>query len=493
MQKLELYLNNEKADLSDSTSISLTFQVNDLADLKDRQSTFSNSFKLPLTKNNKRIIGNAQSNAFANNNPYRYYETKLVENGLEQIVKGKSTLQKSTDFFELNTVAGVFGINDLLKKNVYNRITGLLESIDDAKLIDLDYADIPNFNFDLATIAASQTSGKTLWPVIDYGGTLKAGSTVDISYLRPGIFLKDILDKIQKYTGYKFYGGSAYQDGFNDFIPFSATSLLDYQGTSWFDTHIQLSVVKNLPDFTLKDILKDYMQRYFLTPVVDNLKRTVSFHSLDELYQNKINAKDWTNKFIKDTVETDFTFGNYAQSNSFLWTDDQQYFYDANGFILVDNTTLNLTTNIVKSIFAGTDAAFNVFGGQRVAKIIKYSAPPGGLAAITEIDTKPRVVRIVNANGQFAFKDDNSTVFTNAKIGTPVDWQDQITNYATGLKKLLKKCRIETRSAYLTPFDVYNFDFFTPVYDTREAAYYYVNKISNYQSGKICKVQMIKM
>jgi hypothetical protein len=48
--KLQLFINDQPADLSDNTPIALTFQVNDLADLKDRQSTFSNSLKAAVNR-----------------------------------------------------------------------------------------------------------------------------------------------------------------------------------------------------------------------------------------------------------------------------------------------------------------------------------------------------------------------------------------------------------------------------------------------------------
>lgn len=52
-----LYINGQLADLDSNQAIAQTKQVNDLNSLDNRQTNYTNKFKLPKTANNIRIMG----------------------------------------------------------------------------------------------------------------------------------------------------------------------------------------------------------------------------------------------------------------------------------------------------------------------------------------------------------------------------------------------------------------------------------------------------
>jgi hypothetical protein len=52
----ELIINNRTVDLSDSTNIGVTLCANNIGELQNRQGNFTNTFKLPTSKNNKEIF-----------------------------------------------------------------------------------------------------------------------------------------------------------------------------------------------------------------------------------------------------------------------------------------------------------------------------------------------------------------------------------------------------------------------------------------------------
>jgi hypothetical protein len=54
---LQLFLNDNLVDLTDDSPIALTFQINNLAEVKNQQGNTSNQFKLPLTQRNRQILG----------------------------------------------------------------------------------------------------------------------------------------------------------------------------------------------------------------------------------------------------------------------------------------------------------------------------------------------------------------------------------------------------------------------------------------------------
>src|SRR5689334_15168261 len=83
MDQIQLYLNNQLVDLSDDSPIALTFQINNLAEVKNQQGNTSNQFKLPLTQRNRQILGFPDDVAFTTNLPYDNYEAKIIQDGLE--------------------------------------------------------------------------------------------------------------------------------------------------------------------------------------------------------------------------------------------------------------------------------------------------------------------------------------------------------------------------------------------------------------------------
>lgn len=489
----KLYIDEQFVDLPNGDNpLALTLQVNTLADIRDRQSTFSNAIKLPLTNTNKKIWGQAQSDAFTQDQPYKRLSCKLVQNGVEQIINGQASLLSVTDaYFETQITYGLSGFADAIKRKTYDSLGNIID-VKDARLRDLDWSDIPNFFPDLNTVVNSQLNGRITFAVVDYNGTLDDSSTINASYLRPGVFFYDIFAHIESYTGYKFSGGQNYAAGLYDQIPFTNQDLIDYVGNV-YNGSLPLSIQNNLPDITLKDLLKDYMQRYFLTPVVDNYKKTIQFRSFDEIYLNKPIAKDWTKKFINDSRTDSFDLGNYAQLNGLEFTEDNQA--GGQNYFTVANENLESNKTLVTSIFAASPNVFKI-GGREVAQIKSFnSPPPPGFNQPRDVDVKPRVIHIENTDvASWTYQGINGQqVSPYMTRGVFRDWYYYLSNYGQGFMKLLKKARKVDRYAVLSELDVKDFDFFTPVYDGNDAKYYYVSAINNYISGKKVKVSLIRM
>jgi hypothetical protein len=489
MPSIELYISGVLADISADSSIPLSFQVNDIADLKDRQSTYSNSIKLPKTANNCLIWGNAQSDAFTQTQPYRRLPCLLVIDGSQLIINGSIQLLRSNDSFECQIISGLVGIADKLTVKTYDKYRNAY-SLSDAKLIDLDWSDIADFTPTIDYIASNQA----MFPAIDFGGTLSNTSVINSTYLRPGVYLSQIMDRIQKYTGYQFLGGASYVAGLNDFIPFGEISLKDRFGQDYKEDNQPISFAQNLPDFTLKDILKDYMQRYFLTPFVDNYKMTVTFKSYDDIYNNIPNAYDWTKKFVNGGNEDTFSFSSYAQTNNLSFVASEDDVERGNSFFNVDNTTLQPSKDILTSIYAGA-VNIKAIGNYDVASIPAFNTPPQGYNSPFNIDLKPRIVKILGAPGTFSLTDGQQQRSLNNGIsyGYFAGWTYYLTNYGQGLLKLLNKCRVCKRNAVLNVTDVQNIDYFTPVFDRRESKYYYINKIDSYIAGKAVAVTLVRL
>lgn len=109
----KLYLNNVLIQLPDN-SIKLSFQTNDLADLKDRQAHYTNNIKIPFSPTNIKTMDFLGVTGSGSETPYIYVVAKYVVDGLEIIVKGTGKLKKSSGFYSLVIYSGNNSLLDLL-------------------------------------------------------------------------------------------------------------------------------------------------------------------------------------------------------------------------------------------------------------------------------------------------------------------------------------------------------------------------------------------
>jgi len=196
---LQLFLNDTLADLTDDSPIALTFQINNLAEVKNQQGNTSNQFKLPLTQRNRQILGFPDEVAFTNHKPYQQYAAKLVQDGMEIIPYGVA---------ELNSVDDSTASITVLSGNVdfFDAIDGKIYDMGDSTTIwgkNLPWKPYDHA-WTLDNVIASQTyTDGWIWPVVDYGKISKdASEPINVRYLRPGFFLKTAVELMVKPTGY---------------------------------------------------------------------------------------------------------------------------------------------------------------------------------------------------------------------------------------------------------------------------------------------------
>jgi hypothetical protein len=204
---MQLYINDQLADLSDDNPIALTFQINNLADVKNQQGNTSNQFKLPLTQRNRQILGFPDDLAFTTNLPYQKYQAKLIQDGLEIIPYGIA---------ELNGIDQDTANITILSGNVdfFDAIDGKLYDMGNSTSVSTNYGQNLlwqqyDHTWDVDNVAGSQTKTEGwIWPVVDYGAIDIADFTkpVNVHYQRPGFFIKTAIELLLKSAGYKATG-----------------------------------------------------------------------------------------------------------------------------------------------------------------------------------------------------------------------------------------------------------------------------------------------
>lgn len=201
MNQLQLYINDQLADLADDSPIALTFQINNLAEVRNQQGNTSNQFRLPLTQRNRQILGFPDDVAFATGLPYDNYQARLIQDGLEIIPYGIAVLNSvEQDGASITILSGNVDFFDAIDYNIYDTDSRL--PADEPKLF-APYQHV--WNIDNIVASQNHTEG-WIWPLVDYGNMTYSATepnNINIRTMRLGFFLKTAINLMAKQAGYK--------------------------------------------------------------------------------------------------------------------------------------------------------------------------------------------------------------------------------------------------------------------------------------------------
>lgn len=194
---LELYIEGEKVFLSEETQIGFTFQINDIAELKDRQSNFSTQFDVPYNDNNNRILGYANNINSASTVPYSRKNVRITDtfSGANVIENGILFVEQSQKAFQVQIYSGLVDFFDLIA---------------DKGLQDIYFDPMSYPTFSLIGLAAAYENMQNDVPenyfsyLVD-NGLLPAGSRiVGARDLRFSVFLNYLFKRIHNDAGYTY-------------------------------------------------------------------------------------------------------------------------------------------------------------------------------------------------------------------------------------------------------------------------------------------------
>lgn len=226
----EVYINGILLDIEEKDNpIQLTYAVNDLAELKDRQAYSTNTFKIPHTANNDFACGLPGDPNLIQLQPYRRNTARILQNGIEVLQNGIAIIRSSAGSIEIQILSGLIGFFDLLGD----------KSISDLDLSAYDHV------WNINTVSASQSNTEGfIYPVIDYGFMSETLREADARRLRPAVFRKTIIERIIAEAGYTATGSySAYSKYLNSIIPFTKDKF--EHGQSYIDEQSQKSAAAN--------------------------------------------------------------------------------------------------------------------------------------------------------------------------------------------------------------------------------------------------------
>lgn len=190
---MKLYINDISIDLPKGFKIPRTKQVNDIAEIKDRQSNFSQRIKLPKTKKNIKsfeylgLIGNHSKLPFKTNGVQLFNSSGGCE-----IFEGYAVIFKTNKFYEIA---------------IYDGYVLFSKAIENKSLTDLDLSDLNHLKNVTNVVNTWNGATNYRYNVADYNGKMVYDSSkLNLDYLIPSVRCSWLIQKIQEFSGYTFTG-----------------------------------------------------------------------------------------------------------------------------------------------------------------------------------------------------------------------------------------------------------------------------------------------
>lgn len=598
-------------DLDDSEVIAITKQVNDIAEMRDRQSDFTATFKIRKTRAMKMLFELSGEPSINTSFPYQEQTAKLVIDGIEIITGGRVVLEKTDEYY--------------YHISIYSGNISFFKAIEGRKLTDLNTTADLSHTWEAETQANSNAGTENyMYPLFepsDDGGMLPlalSGDYVELygGWIWPFVKIKYLFEKIfseafftvqgkiltdprflkmlipvskltasdiEKYlyslqhTGYIYIedqgllpggnlinGDANFAAGYYNapysgkysfevatehvsefppaiFIYVNGTSELTLtaeetgertaihrgtidltagneitfhsSGNYFYQYTISVTAIsqpvpaysspidpgKMLPDMSQTEYIKTICNLFGLIPDTTSRGNIVRFWNYLDLYENIPYARNWSAYLSERDDECEFKFGDYAQKNYLKYKDtddvtkgagtatfavsDKTLIPEKDAFelpvsttdeVLIDTNTNFICSRIGMNEYNSKDNEYKVVD-QIEARIAMYSVLSGITFGVRDSLTGGTAYDVVNPN----------------KINS-VPLSSMLSNYV-GLNRMLTRTNLRRAKFNLPVFEVAGLRHDIPIYLNQYAAYFYVNKMSNYVAGKLCTVELIKL
>jgi hypothetical protein len=255
-------------------------------------------------------------------------------------------------------------------------------------------------------------------------------------------------------------------------------------------------------DMKQKDFVKGILNQYCCVPQTNTATKVVTLTKLNDIKANIPNAKDWSNKIdVKKGFSVSYRDTAYGRKNLFKYSNDadviakiaENYNYSTDGFIEIDDMSLNEEQTVVTLPFSGTydsvipyknnDYSIDKFTPRCLLLTRFYKS--GGVTTYFPTSSGARFAFAFNATLSFY------------KFASPIA-ESLIDNYETISEMLFQYKKIAS-FFHLNSVDISEIDFIEPIFldvhkdDIQVNGYFYLNKIESYKGGEATKVELIRL
>lgn len=266
----EIYIENQRLDLTKDLSTEFTYNIDDIKDFASRNTNFSKTIVLPGNAVNNKLFGHifefGSSNFTDDNQPnvgYNFNASKaascMVFIDKIQIFKGIiRVMQINIDNGAIEYECAVFG-----------ELGGFVNALANYKLEDLDFSayDHPWSITNIQNSWNNINGEGYYYPLIDYGLVSTNKHDWDVKAYRPALYVREYLDKIINASGYTYEASFFNSPVFRRLVipnnqktlsGYTTNGLLAYaqEGTEYIDgttTPLPFPTVTQLGNFTTGD------------------------------------------------------------------------------------------------------------------------------------------------------------------------------------------------------------------------------------------------
>lgn len=208
MISTEIYIENQRLDLSKDLSAEFTYNIDDIKDFASRNTNFSKTIILPGNAVNNKLFGHIFE--FGSSNFYDETQPNVGYNFNAAKAASCIVLIDKVQVFK-----GILRILEIVIDNgnieyecaVFGELGGFVNALGNLKLEDLDFSAYDH-QWNITNIQNSwdaiQGSGY-YYPLIDYGLVSSANKhDWDVKAYRPALYVREYIDKIITNSGYTY-------------------------------------------------------------------------------------------------------------------------------------------------------------------------------------------------------------------------------------------------------------------------------------------------
>lgn len=254
----------------------------------------------------------------------------------------------------------------------------------------------------------------------------------------------------------------------------------------------------HLPPMKQTDYIKSIMLFFGLVVDYDNITNTLRFWKINNVLDNKHRAFDWSKYLHVDDSELTYTIDGYAQKNLLKWKSDDDVASGQNeSYITVLDETLEKEKTQFEMPFATTNEV--VHQAEYMSIISWYKSIEGSANYKEEKKITERMVTCENLDTSidvvFTHGASSETVSAANAFkarSLPLHLLNSLGYYQT-ISRINTKAKV-IKQKFNLPAKAYNeFTHEIPIYLDQYGEYFYVNKISNYVTGKLCEAELYRI
>ena len=234
-------------------------------------------------------------------------------------------------------------------------------------------------------------------------------------------------------------------------------------------------IPQNLPEISQIDFIKAIcgMLGIFVVPDPANVNN-LKFVSLDTLQENKAQACDWSDKFVRSNDDepkiTEYKINDYCHNNYFKYKEDDTVSTNADGNLKIDSEVLDAEKTVITLPFAPSDGS----------TIRHYELNDDGTAVDT-VQVKDRIMRLISDGSGLAMLTFDGLDFTTL-----------LSKYYSTLSRLLNRAITITEQIMLNEYDLKSLDYSIPFYLRQYGKFYGIVSIQS-TANKACEVKAVQL